>query len=84
MRREADGHTLDALYQVNEAWLRLNAERFTSRSAFVRAAAVAMRRMCSANQRNREIAGALESSLKFGRWATGGNQTSHRQLPGTT
>ena len=45
MRNEADGHTLDATALVNEAWLKLNAESFTSQSGFIRAAAVAMRRI---------------------------------------
>jgi len=45
MRNEADGHTLDATALVNEAWLKLNAESFSSKTGFVRAAAVAMRRI---------------------------------------
>jgi RNA polymerase sigma factor (TIGR02999 family) len=45
MRSESDGHTLDATALVNEAWLKLNAESFSSKSAFIRAAAVAMRRI---------------------------------------
>lgn len=45
MRSEADGHTLDASALVNEAWLKLNAESFSSKTDFIRAAAVAMRRI---------------------------------------
>jgi len=30
MRQEADGHTLDATALVNEAWLRLHADSFSS------------------------------------------------------
>jgi len=45
MRNESDGHTLDATALVNEAWLKLNEESFSSRTGFLRAAAVAMRRI---------------------------------------
>ena len=45
MRNEPEGHTLDATALVNEAWLKLNEESFASRSGFIRAAAVAMRRI---------------------------------------
>lgn len=45
MRYEAVGHTLDATALVNEAWLKLNGESFASRTEFIRAAAVAMRRI---------------------------------------
>ena len=45
MRQEADGHTLDATALVNEAWLKVNADTFASKTAFLRAAAVAMRRI---------------------------------------
>lgn len=45
MRNEADGHTLDATALVNEAWLKLNADSFSSKTDFIRAAAVAMRRI---------------------------------------
>lgn len=45
MRHEADGHTLNATALVNEAWLKLNAESFSSKTDFVRASAVAMRRI---------------------------------------
>ncbi len=44
MAAEAPGHTLDATALVNEAWLKLNADSFSSKSGFFRAAAVAMRR----------------------------------------
>ena len=45
MAAEVPGHTLDATALVNEAWLRLNADSFASKSGFFRAAAVAMRRI---------------------------------------
>ena len=45
MAREPDGHTLDATALVHEAFLKLGGEAFTSRAAFVRAAAGAMRRI---------------------------------------
>ena len=45
MAREPAGHTLDATGLVNEAWLRLKAQTFTTKGDFLRAAAVAMRRI---------------------------------------
>ena len=45
MAAEAPGHTLVATALVNEAWLKLNGQSFTSRSSYLRAAAVAMRRL---------------------------------------
>ena len=45
LRSEANGHTLDATALVNEAWLKLNADSFSSKTEFIRAAAVAMRRI---------------------------------------
>lgn len=45
MAGEPIGHTLDATGLVNEAWLRLKAETFATRTDFLRAAAVAMRRI---------------------------------------
>ena len=45
MRGEAEGHTLDATALVNEAWLKLNADSFASKTDFIKAAAVAMRRI---------------------------------------
>ncbi len=45
MAAEVPGHTLDATALVNEAWLKLNADSFASKSGFFRAAAVAMRRI---------------------------------------
>jgi hypothetical protein len=45
MRGEADGHTLDVTELVIEAWLKLNAHSFASKTEFVKAAAVAMRRI---------------------------------------
>lgn len=43
MAHEPDGHTLDATALVHEAFLKLGGESFASRSAYLRAAAVAMR-----------------------------------------
>ncbi|MBL8824626.1 MAG: RNA polymerase subunit sigma [Planctomycetia bacterium] len=45
LAHERIGHTLDATALVHEAWLKLGAESFTSRSSFLRAAAVAMQRV---------------------------------------
>jgi RNA polymerase sigma factor (TIGR02999 family) len=45
MAGEPDGHTLDATALVHEAFLKLGGESFASRTAFVRAAAAAMRRL---------------------------------------
>lgn len=45
MAGEPDGHTLDATALVHEAFLKLGAETFTCKAEFVRAAAVAMRRI---------------------------------------
>ena len=45
MAAEAPGHTLDATALVNEAWLRLSGESFATKTGFLRAAAVAMRRI---------------------------------------
>jgi RNA polymerase sigma factor (TIGR02999 family) len=45
MARESPGHTLEATALVHEAWLRLGAETFGSKSHFRRAAAEAMRRI---------------------------------------
>jgi RNA polymerase sigma factor (TIGR02999 family) len=45
MADEPDGHTLDATALVHEAFLKLGAASFASRSGFFRAAAVAMRRI---------------------------------------
>jgi len=56
MRHEADGHTLDATALVNEAWLKLNAESFGSKTEFIRAAAVAMRRILVDHARARKAA----------------------------
>ena len=53
MRHEANGHTLGATALVNEAWLRLNADSFASRSAFIQAASVAMRRILINHARDR-------------------------------
>ena len=46
LENEPDGHTLDATALVHEAYLRLGGEQtFSTRSGFLRAAAVAMRRV---------------------------------------
>jgi RNA polymerase sigma factor (TIGR02999 family) len=45
LRHEPDGHTLDATALVHEAFLKLGAETFASKSGFFRAAAVAMQRV---------------------------------------
>ncbi len=45
MAGERDGHTLDATALVNEAWLKLDGDSFASRTDFIKAAAVAMRRI---------------------------------------
>lgn len=45
MAGEPDGHTLDATALVHEAFLKLGGESFATRSGFLRAAAVAMRRI---------------------------------------
>jgi RNA polymerase sigma factor (TIGR02999 family) len=46
MAREPDGHTLDGTALVHEAFLRLGGDKsFASKSAFLRAAAEAMRRI---------------------------------------
>lgn len=45
MAHEPDGHTLDAMALVHEAFLKLGGESFASRTAFFRAAAEAMRRI---------------------------------------
>lgn len=45
MAHERNGHTLDATALVHEAYLKLGADSFTSRSSFFRAAAEAMRRI---------------------------------------
>ena len=45
MAGERDGHTLDATALVHEAYLKLGADSFGTKSAFFRAAAEAMRRI---------------------------------------
>lgn len=45
LMHERAGHTLDATALVHEAYLKLGADTFTSRSGFFRAAAEAMRRI---------------------------------------
>ena len=54
MAAEAPGHTLDATALVNEAWLKLNADSFSSKSGFFRAAAVAMRRILVDHARSKK------------------------------
>src|SRR5260370_19799225 len=56
MAAEAPGHTLDATALVNEAWLKLNGGSFTSKSGFLRAAAVAMRRILVDHARGKNAA----------------------------
>jgi len=45
LAHEQPGHTLNATALVNEAWLKLADESFSTKSGFFRAAAVAMRRI---------------------------------------
>lgn len=45
LMHERDGHTLDATALVHEAYLKLGADSFASRSSFFRAAAESMRRI---------------------------------------
>ena len=54
MAAEAPGHTLDATALVNEAWLKLNATSFSSKSGFLRAAAVSMRRILVDHARSKK------------------------------
>src|SRR3984957_8174446 len=56
MAAEAPGHTLDATSLVNEAWLKLNGGSFTSKSGFLRAAALAMRRILVDHSRGKNAA----------------------------
>lgn len=53
---ELPGHTLDATALVNEAWLKLDGQSFTSRSGYLRAAAVAMRRLLVDHARAKKAA----------------------------
>jgi len=45
LAHEPSGHTLDATALVHEAYLKLGGESFSTKSAFMRAASVAMRRV---------------------------------------
>ncbi len=54
MAAEDHGHTLDATALVNEAWLKLNADSYASKSGFFRAAAVAMRRILVDHARSKK------------------------------
>lgn len=54
LMHERDDHTLDATALVHEAWLKLGAESFTSRSSFFRAAAESMRRILVDHARARK------------------------------
>jgi RNA polymerase sigma factor (TIGR02999 family) len=56
MRGEADGHTLDATALVHEAWLKLNGNSFASKTDFIKAAAVAMRRILVDHARAKKAA----------------------------
>lgn len=51
---EQPGHTLDPTALVNEAWLRLAGDSFSTRSGFFRAAAMAMRRILVDHARARK------------------------------
>lgn len=53
---ERPGHTLDSAALVNEVWLKLNGQSFTSRSGYLQAAAVAMRRLLVDHARARNAA----------------------------
>ena len=53
---ELPGHTLDATALVHDAWLKLNGQSFTSRSSYLRAAAVAMRRLLVDHARAKKAA----------------------------
>lgn len=54
LAHEREGHTLDATALVHEAWFKLGADSFTSRSSFFRAAAEAMRRILVDHARARK------------------------------
>jgi RNA polymerase sigma factor (TIGR02999 family) len=57
MAREPDGHTLDGTALVHEAFLRLGGDKsFASKSAFLRAAAEAMRRILVDHARTKRAA----------------------------
>ena len=56
LRGEAAGHTLDATALVHEAYLRLGAAEFGSRSGFFRAAGVAMQRVLVDHARGKRAA----------------------------
>ncbi|MBX7106379.1 MAG: RNA polymerase subunit sigma [Gemmataceae bacterium] len=56
MAAEAPGHTLDATALVHDAWIKLRGQTFTSRSAYLRAAAVAMRRLLVDHARAKKAA----------------------------
>ena len=53
---ESPGHTLDATALVHEAWLKLDGQSFTSRSEYLRAASVAMRRLLVDHARAKKAA----------------------------
>lgn len=54
MAREPTGHSLDATGLVHEAFVRLGGDHFASRSAFIRAASVAMRRILVDHARGKQ------------------------------
>ncbi len=54
LAREPDGHSLDATALVHEAYIRLGDAAFADRSAFFRAAAVAMQRILVDRARSRK------------------------------
>ena len=53
---ESPGHTLDATALVHDVWLKLNGQSFTSRSSYLRAAGVAMRRLLVDHARAKKAA----------------------------
>jgi RNA polymerase sigma factor (TIGR02999 family) len=53
---ESPGHTLDATALVHDAWLKLNGQSFSSRSSYLKAAAVAMRRLLVDHARAKKAA----------------------------
>jgi RNA polymerase sigma factor (TIGR02999 family) len=65
LANERAGHTLDATALVHEAWLKLGAETFTSRSGYFLAAAEAMRRILVDHARARRAAKRGGGGVRF-------------------
>jgi RNA polymerase sigma factor (TIGR02999 family) len=65
LMREPAGHSLDATALVHEAYLRLGAGAFADRSAFLRAAAVAMQRILVDHARRKRAATRGGGSQRF-------------------